>query len=89
MNDKHYEKWKTIRAKGKFHYVLFGGVIRFGLLIGVGLWLGGLPFDENLLSNRLPITLGVCLVVGLFFGITMWSLNERLFKLHSEASFEE
>ncbi|MEL7476199.1 MAG: hypothetical protein AAGJ55_08205, partial [Cyanobacteria bacterium J06555_12] len=53
------------------------------LLIGVLMWLGGIPYDDGMATKRLPITLMVWLLGGLAFGVATWFGNESLYKRHA------
>jgi hypothetical protein len=88
MKEKHREKWRKIRARGKGEFILkYGGVI-FGLL-GIGLLvpaakiiLGFLSseftfsfFDRNFLF-RIITGLIIAFPAGCLWGWILWEINE-------------
>ncbi len=86
MKPKDYEKWKAIREKGKFRYILFTGVLRFGFFLGLGTCLGQILFYESASATGLVVTMLIWLVGGLFFGLGTWSICESLFRHHSRVN---
>ncbi|WP_345240600.1 hypothetical protein [Pontibacillus salipaludis] len=88
MNERHTkakEKWSKIREKGRTHYILYYGVLGWGLSTGLLFFLLGegmehkLTFEDYFTRGwalELAIAIGSFLLGGLLFGYTMWGLNE-------------
>ncbi|GGD14052.1 hypothetical protein [Pontibacillus salipaludis] len=88
MNERHKnanQKWSKIREKGKKHYILYYGVLGWGLSTGVLFFLLGEGMEHKLTFGdyftggwvlELAIAIGSFLLGGLLFGYTIWGLNE-------------
>ena len=84
MNRKQKEKWEQIRNKGRRHYIIYWGIICFGILgaiitilIGTGLeYLFYNPFRG---PNYFMIIYLLILfpIIGLFLGIYNWREMEK------------
>jgi NhaP-type Na+/H+ or K+/H+ antiporter len=81
-----FGRWKDIRAKGQWHYVIWRGVIGWGVPFGVFFilvrvvlpWFSQSPeYQQGDLVAKIAIAAVLCLIGGLGFGILTWSLIER------------
>ena len=77
MNEEARKRWELIRARGFGRYVLFRGVLSFGL-----------PFCVVALVMRRPTTSPavttlsavLALVAGAAYGLATWFLREREYR---------
>jgi len=80
------EKWETTRKLGRARYVLFRGVIGWGIPVGVfttcfGIWRSGYSFSS------LVIAALVWPVAGIFVGRINWRVAEgRYLRFHATRS---
>ena len=84
MNRKQKEKWELIRKKGREHYILYWGVILYGVLgaiitILIGTSLEYLFFNSHWEINYFMIVyiLIIFPIIGLFVGIYNWREMEK------------
>jgi hypothetical protein len=91
MTERARQRWATIRAIGKWRYVLFVGVFYWGQLCFVITCIVLPAFyrepDESFTPARLLLKLAIWLVLGFVFGLTLWSMNERALERHQPNGF--
>lgn len=89
--EKQYrmERWKETRKKGRKHFVLFKGILAWGLITGFlffiyqTFFVSGLSFSQLLTVNLLThfiVTMSTFMLAGIFFGYIMWAINEKQFR---------
>lgn len=83
MSDEEFLTYWETRRSSKLRYVLVQGIIFWAfpvfllvLLIG---FISGATDTEVLLST-LPARILIWTIVGILFGLLMWSLNEKKYK---------
>ena len=83
MSDDEFVKYWEVRRGSKLRYVLVQGIIFWAfpvfllvLLIG---FLSGATNTDILLAT-LPARILIWAIVGILFGLLMWSLNEKKYK---------
>ncbi|QGX39677.1 hypothetical protein [Permianibacter aggregans] len=86
MNEKQIEKWQAVRAKGKQHFVLYHGVLGWGLWMFVVMttwnhfraadyaWQNVEPSWFSVLLNLIVWSIG-----GYAWGALTWTLSEQRF----------
>ena len=73
--------WEEIRSRGFWRFVLFYGVLSWGLISGFIYFLittflqPGTPLLKNLI-----LSLAIFSVAGVFWGMTMWYIREKKFR---------
>jgi len=82
LSPKQIEYRKRIQAKGRKHYILYAGILRFGipLFLIMTLWRWHDSYrwhlpprgDLSIVCTAIAFSLGVWLTAGYFFGVTMW-----------------
>lgn len=83
--EKRFEKWRKVREKGRRNYIIYYGVLGWGLTTGIlffilgqllkhGLHISGYFTEDWLLT--LTISLVCFLFGGILFGYITWGLNE-------------
>lgn len=80
MNEAQADKWRKTRLMGKAKYVMYYGVVTWGLMLTLFFtaieWLS----QQSLIGSWLTIRLVVFSIVGFFIANFRWDANER--KLH-------
>jgi hypothetical protein len=86
MKEKKKMKWEKIRAKGKKNFVIFNGVIGWGVPTAI-LYTILISFMENysLSFDRdffelLIISIVLFPIGGVFYGLWVWSWTEKIYK---------
>jgi len=70
--------WMQIRKKGEMHYVLFYGVLGWGLLTAVLFQLiQHFAFEKSITIESVLITTTIFVIGGYFWGKFMWKFYER------------
>jgi hypothetical protein len=90
LSPSQLKSWEKIRVKGKTHFVLYRGVLGWGLYMFVVLTifnhLQAVDFQlSELKSISLPtvfINFIICILGGFVFGRLTWSLSEKSYKRH-------
>jgi hypothetical protein len=81
MQNKQSNKWENTRKLGLFKFVLFYGVLYWGVTVGI-LWSVVMqlmnPIDPWYFRPLIALVLFP--IAGIFFGLYMWNLNEKKFK---------
>ncbi|MCK5617680.1 hypothetical protein KAR91_88265 [Candidatus Pacearchaeota archaeon] len=81
-----FRKWENTRAKGKSHFILYAGVLAFGILATIFssiiasfiyVVILGEQFSFISLFFRMFTFLGVFLIAGYFWGYMLWDMCER------------
>ena len=88
MSEKQAAKWKKTRAKGRRHFIIYSGVLGWGLIMFVFMTafihLQQANFDIQQLSGLSLVVVLVNLLVwtlgGLVFGVLTWHGNEKLYQ---------
>ena len=79
MNQKHITKWETTREKGIIRFVIFRGVLAWGLPMFLIM-----TFFVNRGSmesvTRLSFSALIYGIGGIFFGLWMWKASEKAFQ---------
>jgi hypothetical protein len=80
MKDK-LEKWKKVRAKGKWHFVLKYGIFFLGVSTAI-LFILILPMVNKDVSFIMifPVSIVLFPLGGLLWGTIMWTLSEHIYK---------
>lgn len=82
---RQFEKWASVRVKGQLHYVVFVGVLGWGLMTGTLFALLTHLIAHQMdvsslrsleLVSRLIISIGAFGIGGVFFGLAMWHFSE-------------
>jgi len=87
LTPSQLKNWEKIRVKGKNHFVLYRGILGWGLYMFIVLTifnhLQQVDFDfSSLNSISLPILIInfiVCSIGGWFFGVLTWANSEKSF----------
>ena len=79
-------QWEKTRARGRWHYVLFTGLI-WGVFTAIFSRLLALIFERDLTFEEQFLSLDFLLYTGMFtliagplFGLFTWSLSERRYQ---------
>ncbi|QYR19613.1 hypothetical protein KZ483_17105 [Paenibacillus sp. sptzw28] len=90
MKEKQKRKWEKLRAKGKKNFIIFNGVISWGVPTAI-LYTFLMSFMENysLRFNRDFFEMLILSIVlfpfgGIFFGLWVWSWTEKQYRKNSE-----
>ena len=78
--NQNLKSWDTLRARGKWSFILIKGVLFWGgsMFVIMGLFLPSLTHSPNALTPRLLIANAVIWPLGgLLWGVTVWWLMER------------
>lgn len=79
MNESQAAKWRNTRQMGKAKYVMYYGVVAWGLLLTLFFtaieWLS----QPSLSASWFTIRLVVFSIVGFFIANFRWDTNERKF----------
>ena len=79
MKPEHVEKWRAIRAKGLWRYMLVSGVLAWGVpMFLVMTFVVNRQRAENV--GLIALQLVIWLVGGAMFGTTMWYVMERQYR---------
>lgn len=78
MNRKQYEKWSTIRKKGRRHFIWFQGVLFWGIITGI-MWSVAMAYysPSEHIYIRPMIALTVFPISGYFGSKWTWNRNEQ------------
>ena len=80
MKEKHFKKWKETRKKGKTHFIIFSGVIGYGLpMFFVMCFVVNKPFINGFTASNVASQVSIWLVAGLSFGFIMWHGMEYMY----------
>ncbi|KGX91628.1 hypothetical protein N781_03875 [Pontibacillus halophilus JSM 076056 = DSM 19796] len=83
-----FAKWEKIREKGKKNYIIYYGVLGWGLSAGILSFILGEVFDHGLnITNYftgdwlLSLVIGLVsfLLGGILFGYCMWGISESYY----------
>jgi len=89
MNKKNrFKKWEKVREKGRKHYIIYYGVLGWGLSTGILFFILGEILDHGLNISEYftgdwisSLVIGVAsfLLGGILFGYFMWGVNENYY----------
>lgn len=86
MKEAQKNKWQKTRAKGKRNYIIFNGVIGWGIPTGVLFTLftslvndKSITFDQDFFRTMIT-SIVLFPIGGIFFGLWTWNWMERLYK---------
>ena len=80
MKEKQFESWKRQREKGKKNYVLYNGVLAYGLpMFIVMTFFVNKPESGSMSFWLLAANLVLWAVAGLIFGLGTWHAFEKKF----------
>ncbi|MEI5907012.1 hypothetical protein WAK64_08075 [Bacillus spongiae] len=82
---KRFEKWEKRRVKGKKNFVIYSGVLGWGVTIGVLNFIVGEMLDYRFLGEwmfRFIFKLVCFMLGGILVGSTVWRINERDYNKH-------
>jgi hypothetical protein len=80
MKEDQFNAWKLLRIKGKLHFFIVNGIISYGLPMLILMAFISKPFSEGFTFKAACIHFITWLLAGLFFGVSMWYLNEYMYK---------
>ncbi|MDE0955579.1 MAG: hypothetical protein OSA07_03825 [Pseudomonadales bacterium] len=81
MQDKKYSAWAETRAKGRNRYIIFNGVLLYGVPMFIfSVFIINRPIEEGYSILNMAQSLGIWLFAGLVIGINTWFNNERQFR---------
>lgn len=83
MKEKDKKYWKKIREKGKRHFILYRGIIGWGIPTGILYTimikgLKGVTIGDIL--GKLIISIIVFPIGGYFWGLWVWNIQEKKYK---------
>ena len=80
MKDDQFKAWKQTRAKGKLNFILFSGVLSYGLPMFIIMAFMNKPFTDGFTSEAAIVHCVVWPLAGLLFGVLMWYITESKYK---------
>jgi hypothetical protein len=80
MKEAQVKKWESTRAKGKLHFILFRGVLLWGLPMFVFMAFVNNPFADGFTSSAAITYYIIWPVAGLLYGMLTWYMSERTYK---------
>lgn len=81
MKDKKYSAWAESRAKGRNRYIIFNGVLLYGLPMFIfSAFIVNRPLEDGYTALHMAQSLGIWLFAGLVIGVNTWFSNERQFR---------
>jgi hypothetical protein len=80
MKDDQFKAWESTRTKGKLNFVLFTGVLSWGLPMFILMAFMNKPFADGFASKSAIIHYIVWPLAGVFFGVLTWYMSERKYK---------
>jgi len=80
MKDDQVKKWELTRVKGPLHFVLFRGVLLWGLPMFIFMAFVNKPFSDGFTSNAAIVHYVVWPIAGILFGAVTWYMSERIYK---------
>lgn len=89
MNDRSRRDWEKMRVRGKSHFVINSGALRWGLSTGILYTLyvnfleNGWTVSSNMLFKAL-LALILFPIGGYFWGIWVWSWQEKKYRQSSK-----
>ena len=80
MKDDQFKAWESTRTKGKLNFVLFTGVLSWGLPMFILMAFMNKPFADGFTSKSAIIHYIVWPLAGVLFGVLTWYMSERKYK---------
>ncbi|WP_138140271.1 hypothetical protein [Colwellia psychrerythraea] len=80
MKDDQFKAWESTRTKGKLNFVLFTGVLSWGLPMFILMAFMNKPFADGFTSKSAIIHYIVWPLTGVLFGVLTWYMSERKYK---------
>ncbi|MBA6225025.1 hypothetical protein H4J51_13980 [Colwellia sp. MB02u-18] len=80
MKDDQFKVWESTRTKGKLNFVLFTGVLSWGLPMFIFMAFMNKPFADGFTSKSAIIHYIVWPLAGVLFGVLTWFMSERKYK---------
>ncbi|MBA6329463.1 hypothetical protein H4J46_16235 [Colwellia sp. MB02u-6] len=80
MKDDQFKVWESTRTKGKLNFVLFTGVLSWGLPMFIFIAFMNKPFSDGFTSKSAIIHYIVWPLAGVLFGVLTWFMSERKYK---------
>lgn len=74
------EKWEKTRELGMIKYILFYGILQFGLPLGIFMSLFNLFVSQRPLLPQLAINVPLFVLGGIFYGFLTWKSRESMYK---------
>lgn len=88
--EKQHQKWVSHRARGMVHFVIFSGVLAWGvpmfLIMAVGPALFAWPFPAHPSALYWLWQPLLWLAAGLFFGFAVWYTSEHFYRRHVDCA---
>jgi hypothetical protein len=85
MKDKDVEKWKVTREKGMLTYVLYNGILAWGVPMFIVMsFIVNKPFANGFSIKNVITHGGIWLIAGIFFGVCTWLVIEKMYKKELE-----
>jgi len=79
MEDDKFNRLKRLIDKGKWHYICVYGVLGWGVSTAILFSLLQVYSGEAAFFDVLPLSLILLPIVGLFWGLYMWSYLGKLY----------
>lgn len=71
-------RWKRIEQRGIWHFAFIRGVLGWGVFMSIfGIIFERISWEAEALSWYFIV--GICLVVGFFWGLAMWFVMMRIY----------
>lgn len=87
MNEKQIKRWEAIRQKGKWHFVLLDGIVKWGfstaILSSLLTYLITPLFNNHTVSfspTNLLLSFVIFSIMGILFGLSLWWLAESRYQ---------
>jgi len=80
MKDDQFKAWESTRTKGKLNFVLFTGLLSWGLPMFIFIAFMNKPFADGFTSKSAIVHCIVWPLAGVLFGVLSWYMSERKYK---------
>ncbi|PKI14341.1 hypothetical protein [Colwellia sp. 12G3] len=80
MKEDQFNAWELLRTKGKLRFFIVNGVLSYGLPMLILMAFISKPFSEGFTFQAASSHFITWSLAGLLFGVSMWYLNEYMYK---------
>ncbi|MDZ7656004.1 MAG: hypothetical protein U0997_08660 [Sulfurimicrobium sp.] len=81
MNDRHFQKWQKMRAKGKGRFILIRGLLAWGLpMFMIMTFVANKPASGQMSPGMIALNAFIWAIAGLVFGYFTWAVSERAYQ---------
>ncbi|MBD7969239.1 hypothetical protein [Paenibacillus gallinarum] len=81
MKDSHLSKWERTRTKGKIKYIIFNGIIGWGVSTAlIGTMLMTFVGTNQDFFHLLLLSLIAFPLAGILFGVSTWYWSESIYQ---------